>query len=314
MGAAECDDGDTGNQQDGVPADRSRFTFQPGHQIGDGDINETRCGDGDDDRNPVARAIERVVTGQSAEDCGQAGNEVPEHRSRAFPAGGKEYGKVTGFLRDFVGDDGQRRAPAERWVGQKGGGDEQAVGEIVKAVADQDGEGSFVCRVVMAVRMVFALMFSGMRIAFARLVMSVTPQGDFFQSEETQDPAEQDGKRLVRRQSLLQCLGKQMQQGHGQEQSGRETDGQGDPLARQAEHDQRGSADAERSAKQAGADYLGEERRWHVGRVVAGSAPFKHSEFSNATALHLRTVVFCKELSLRCLEANAVVIYSWEIR
>jgi hypothetical protein len=61
-----------------------------------------------------------------------------KQRAAALPAGGEQDGEVAGFLRHFVGDDGQRGAPAERGVGEEGGGDQQAVGEVVEAVADQD--------------------------------------------------------------------------------------------------------------------------------------------------------------------------------
>lgn len=163
-----------------------------------------------------------------------------------------------------MGDDGQRRAPAECWVSQERGGNEQSVGEVVETVADQDGECSFVRSVVMmSVRVIFAPVVSSVLVAFASTVMGMAPQGDFFQGEKTQDSSEQDREGFVRRQSLFQRFRQQMQQGHGQQQAGREADGQRDPLARQSEHDQRGGSDAEHAAEQAGKDDLGEEWGLH---------------------------------------------------
>lgn len=78
MRAAENDHGDAGDQQHGMPADRCGFTLEARHQVGDGDVQETRRGDGDDHRNPLARIVQGVVAGQSADDRGEARYDVPE--------------------------------------------------------------------------------------------------------------------------------------------------------------------------------------------------------------------------------------------
>ena len=75
-----------------------------------------------------------------------------------------------------MGDDGQRRAPAECRVGQERGGNAQSVGEVVETVADQDGECSFVRSVVMmSVRVIFAPVVSSVLVAFVSTVMGMAP-------------------------------------------------------------------------------------------------------------------------------------------
>ena len=104
-----------------MPADRGGFPFQPRHQVGDGDVKETGCGDGDDDGDPIESLVHYEVTYQAANDGGQAGDENPEQRLGMLPARGEENGEVPRFARNFVGNDGQRCAPAQNGIGQKRG-------------------------------------------------------------------------------------------------------------------------------------------------------------------------------------------------
>ena len=60
----------------------------------------------------------------------------------------------------------------------------------------------------------------------------------------------------MRRQAHFEGFRQQVQHGHGQQQSSGKTDGEGQPFARQAEHDQRRSGNAQNATKQAGEDNL----------------------------------------------------------
>jgi hypothetical protein len=67
----------------------------------------------------------------------------------------------------------------------------------------------------------------------------------------------------MRGQAAFERLGQQVQRRHRQQQAGRKTDGEGQPLARQAEHHQSGREDAEEPAEHAGEDDLEEQRGLH---------------------------------------------------
>jgi hypothetical protein len=229
----------------------------------------------------------------------EAGHAVPEQCPAALPAGGQQDGEVAGFLRHFVGDDGQRGAPAQRGIGEEGRGDQQAVGEVVEAVADQDGQVSpwlpaAPCRWwwlwVWSSHCCPPWCMSDV----AAGVVGVAPQRVFFQDEEGEDAAQQQRKHLARREAAFQRLGQQVQRRRRQQQAGGEAHREAQPLARQAEHHQRRRGDAEHAAEQAGEDDLGEERQVHRGGwagIVKREAPFKHSKATNATVLHLSAAV-----------------------
>lgn len=67
----------------------------------------------------------------------------------------------------------------------------------------------------------------------------------------------------MRGQSEFERFRQQVEHGRCQQQAGRETDRQRQPLARQAEHDQRGGANAEDAAEQAGEDDLDKQGKRH---------------------------------------------------
>ena len=65
-----------------------------------------------------------------------------------------QHQKVTQFLRQFVGNDGDRGNDTQPHIGHEGGRDGKAIGEVVKAIANDDHPGA--CRsaaVRMRVRM-----------------------------------------------------------------------------------------------------------------------------------------------------------------
>jgi hypothetical protein len=53
-------------------------------------------------------------------------------------AGMQKNQVIADFLRNFMGDDGQRCDDAEFGTFQKCGGDQDAIDKIVKGIADQD--------------------------------------------------------------------------------------------------------------------------------------------------------------------------------
>ena len=70
--AAEHHHGDAGGEQQAVPADRLRFALEARHQVGDGNVEEARGGDGDDVGNPVAGVVEGEIADDAAGYRGQA--------------------------------------------------------------------------------------------------------------------------------------------------------------------------------------------------------------------------------------------------
>lgn len=193
MRGAENDDGNPRRQQQAVPADRGCFALQAGHEVGDGDIDEAGGGDDDDVGDRAARVVEREITADAAGDGGEAGDAVPEQRATALPAGGEQDREVAGFLRHFMGDDGQCGAPAKYRADEEGGGDQKAVGEVVKSVADQDQEGfaALAMHMVMAVGVIGTLLVVLERVEVARAMVGVAPQRRLFQREEAEDAGEQ---------------------------------------------------------------------------------------------------------------------------
>ena len=148
-------------------------------------------------------ALGAVATagGLAADDAaghrGEARHAVPEQGATTLPAGGEQDGEVAGFLRYLVGDDGEGGGPAQRRVGEKGGGEQQAVGEIVEAITNQNGQSAALefarmMVVVMAVGVVFAAPIALVSINVAAAVVGMAPDGEFFQGEEAEDAAQQD--------------------------------------------------------------------------------------------------------------------------
>ena len=82
--------------------------------------------------------------------------------------------KIADLLRYGVRDDGQRRGDAERVVGEKCGRDDDAVAEVMHAVADQDHRtrtpGEACCRrmqrmIVLALVLIWRVVLVAVRMA-----------------------------------------------------------------------------------------------------------------------------------------------------
>ena len=93
-----------------------------------------------------------------------------------------------------MGNNGPRCTPTQDRIRQKRGGDEQTIGDVVKTVAKQNGQRPFIImgRMMMAVRMIVAVLGSRVMVVLIGIVVDVTPQRKFFEHEETQDAAQQD--------------------------------------------------------------------------------------------------------------------------
>ena len=98
-----------------------------------------------------------------------------------------------------MGDDGKGCRPAKCRIGEKGGSNQEAVGKVVEAVADQDqhrlavGIMRLMVGVMMAVGMVGAVLVVvvgiNFGVDFADPVVGMAPESKFFQRKETKDAA-----------------------------------------------------------------------------------------------------------------------------
>jgi hypothetical protein len=152
-------------------------------------------------------------------------------------------------------------------------------------------------QMVVAMRVVIALLVAVVRVRIASTAMRVAPKGKFFKYEKSEDAAQQKREQPVWREAALQCFRQQLQGGCCEQQSGRETYREGEVLAWQAEHHQCRSGDAEQAAEQAGQNDLNEQRGLHgwAGRryfATNRQALLDHSGLINATLLHL-TAFYC---------------------
>ena len=99
-----------------------------------------------------------------------------------------EYGEIADLLRHRVGDDGDRRRDAELRAGEERGGDHDAVAEVVHAGADQDHE-SRAPLIGAAMQVQRVLVLGLLRVVDVVIVpVGVTPQHEFFQQEEREQP------------------------------------------------------------------------------------------------------------------------------
>ncbi len=88
-----------------------------------------------------------------------------------------------------MSDDGQASHQPQFGIGQEGGSDQDAVGEVVHAVADQNHPAGFARLVlVMAVRVM---------VAVALVVVRMAQDGQLFQHEERQQPAQQGAEQAA---------------------------------------------------------------------------------------------------------------------
>jgi hypothetical protein len=140
----------------------------------------------------------------------QAGQQVEGQRPQLAVAGVEQDQVITDFLRNFVGDDGQRGDDAELGIFEEGGSNQDAVDKIVEGIADQDqqaGTSVIVGRGLGVVRL-------------AMIVVAVPPEDQFFQHEEDHD-AEQDGCRHAMRIAMFQRVRQDFQEGRAEQRADR---------------------------------------------------------------------------------------------
>ena len=281
MTAAEYDKGNAGGEKASMPADVALLALQAWHQIGNGDVEKTGRSDDQDVRDPFERLFEREVTQNATQESCQTGDAIPDQRSHALPSRSQKDREVSGFLGDLVGNDGGCRRPAKQRVGEKGGSDQEAVGEVVKTVADENRNGSFIVQVVMAVRVVFAD-----RRVVVGVVTSVgmSPDSKLLQREKPENSREQKWERFMRRQPRFKCLGQDVQHRGRQQNADGETHGKTKFFFRKAKHDKRGRRNGKQAASKARCDNLNKQRdRFH------GNG-FKHNNVAFATLLQIVAV------------------------
>ena len=149
--------------------------------------------------------------------------------------------EVADLLRNLVSDDRHRRGDAEPGVREKRRGDEDAVDEVVKPVANDDHHAGASGAVACAVRV---------GPGPAPVIVPVTPDRHFLQKEEREEPGEcqrEEGFDAVR---LRKRLGQQL------EECGREHDA--DRIAHHARHPGRQRSDRDRGRAEDAYDSAGE--------------------------------------------------------
>ncbi len=112
-------------------------------------------------------------------------------------------------------NDGQAGDDAEVRIGQKGRGNQNAVGEVMQAVADQDHPA----RLAGFTR----IMSMRMRMAVTFVMMRMTQDGEFFEQEESQQPAQQGRKQRtcigLRFERFRQCMQQRRRQQNADRQA-----------------------------------------------------------------------------------------------
>ena len=116
--------------------------------------------------------------------------------------------EIADFLRDLVGDDGDRGDDAQLVIGEERGGDQDAVDEIVEGVADDDHH---------AAAAVIVLRHGGRVVRLALLDVAVAPQHQLFQHEERQDAGEYGARDLLDAVGHAEGVGQDFEE-HGAEQ------------------------------------------------------------------------------------------------
>ena len=248
MAATENNNSNAEREHDAVPADAFVFAFEPRHQVSDGDIDETGGRNRDDVGHPVLRTLQSEVSDDPAEQRSQAGNAIPEQRLGSLPANGEQDGKIARLLRDFMGNDSQRSRPAERWIGEKCSSNQQAIREIMEAVANEDRDRP----VTMKMMVTMAMIFTSLAAEVAIIAVRVTPDSVLFECEETKNTCQQDGEDLMRRKPQFERFGQQMQHGSRKQYAYGEADRVIQVAFWQAEQHQRGDQQAENTAGNTG--------------------------------------------------------------
>ncbi len=138
-----------------------------------------------------------------------------------------------------MGDDGQRGDDAEFRALQEGGGDQDAVDEIVESVADHDQQPGATVIVGRRLRLV----------RLAMVVMTVPPEHQLFQHEEEQD-AEQHRRRHAVRVAMLERVRQDLEEGRAEQRADRVRDQHADALRPERIPHHRRRADADDAAGQ----------------------------------------------------------------
>ena len=108
------------------------------HQISYRDVNEAAGGDHQKIGNQCLGSLQCQISQQAADNRTQAGGSVGDQRVTASPAGIKQDGEIAQFLRDFMQHDRQCGGDAQPGIGEEGGGNQDAIDEIMESIPDQD--------------------------------------------------------------------------------------------------------------------------------------------------------------------------------
>src|SRR5512132_3419974 len=117
--------------------DRFRATVKARNQIGDGDVEEARRRYRKDGRQDTFHPSQGTIRGQRADQRGESCADVERECFLATEARVQQDREIADLLRYGVRDDRERRCDAERVIREKRSGDDDAVAEIVNAIADQ---------------------------------------------------------------------------------------------------------------------------------------------------------------------------------
>jgi hypothetical protein len=175
--ADEVDRADAGGKQGQLAAGAAQVAVpvQFRHQVGDRDIDEAGGGDHQDIGHGGLHAVQSKIAGDAAEHHGDPGQGVQGQCPGLADPGAEQHHEVTDLLGQFVAQHGNGRGPAEARVGEKGGGDQDTIDEVMQAIADDDHRHPGWMR----------------GIGVATVAVIVAPERGLFQQEKRDDAGQQ---------------------------------------------------------------------------------------------------------------------------
>lgn len=117
---------------------RFRAAMQAGDEIRHCNIEQARSGDRKHGRQGKLHIAQGKITGEPTDQGGDAGGHIERESAAPGITRVQQDCEVAHLLRDRMRNDGQRCRDTQRLVGEKGSRDDNAVADVVHAIADQN--------------------------------------------------------------------------------------------------------------------------------------------------------------------------------